>query len=219
LDGLEKNIQHVRSLDIAIMKGPSTTSKAKDPEAEEADERLKAIVVRCRELTHLNTNSVYEELFEMLANNRRTVVSFELGSAASVQYMLRLWNVLSDDTDAHCMGNLRYLALKRVEIPGDGGDPVPHLAFVKLCRHLETLDCYSCPMRNWTTPVSPIHNDDDTQQVQWALKQVKLDNVLDMIPVSAAFLKRCKMKAFMRFEGRGRSTGGSMTYKLPFFNI
>ncbi|KAI8351725.1 hypothetical protein B0O80DRAFT_500083 [Mortierella sp. GBAus27b] len=183
LDGLEKHIQCVRSLDIA-MKPSSTMRRDKE-------ERLKAILVQSRELTHLNTDSVSEELFEALANNRRTIVSFQLSSAPDYQYMLRLWHVLSDDTDAHCMKNLRSLSLKRVEIPGDGGDPVPHLAFVKLCRRLETLDCYNCPMRNWRAPVSPTHNEDDTQQTPWALKQVKLANVLDVISVNALFLKRC----------------------------
>ncbi|KAG0203723.1 hypothetical protein BGX31_003308, partial [Mortierella sp. GBA43] len=179
LDGLEKHIQCVRSLDVA-MKRSSTMRRDKE-------ERLKAILVQSRELTHLNTDSVSEALFEALANNRRTIVSFQLSSASNDQYMLRLWHVLSDDTDAHFMGNLRSLTLTRVEIPGNGGDPVPHLAFVKLCRRLETLDCHSCRMRSWTATVS----EDDAQQTPWALKQVKLASVLDMTSVSAFFLKRC----------------------------
>ncbi|KAI8353183.1 hypothetical protein B0O80DRAFT_499251 [Mortierella sp. GBAus27b] len=197
LDGLEKNIHFVRHLDIAI-KGSSTIPRVSGSEAEQAEERLKVILVQCRGLTQLNTDSVYEELFEVLANNRGSIVSFKLNSAADDQDMLRLWHVLGDDTDARCMGNLKHLALKRIEIPGDGGDPAHHLAFVKLCRRLETLDCYGCPMRNWTAPVLPIHtegenenNGDDTHRMPWALKQVKLTNVLDMISVDVPFLKRC----------------------------
>ncbi|KAI8346688.1 hypothetical protein B0O80DRAFT_517513 [Mortierella sp. GBAus27b] len=194
LDGLEKHIRFVRHLDIAI-KGSSTISRASDSEAKEAEERLKVILVQCRGLTQLATDSVYEGLFEVLANNRGSISSFKLNSAADDQDMLRLWRVLGDDTNAHCMGNLRHLALKRVEIPGDGGAPAPHLAFVKLCRRLETLDCYSCSMRNWTAPVLPIHNEGEneegTQQMPWAIKQVKFTNVLHMISVDVLFLKRC----------------------------
>ncbi|KAI8346679.1 hypothetical protein B0O80DRAFT_503318 [Mortierella sp. GBAus27b] len=194
LDGLEKHIHFVRHLDIAI-KGSSTIRRVSGSEAEQAEERLKVILVQCRGLTQLSTDSVYEELFEVLANNRGSIASFKLNSAADDQDMLRLWRVLGDDTNAHCMGNLRHLALKRVEIPGDGGDPAPHLAFVKLCRRLETLDCYSCSMRNWTAPVLPIHNEGEneegTQQMPWAIKQVKFTNVLHMISVDVLFLKRC----------------------------
>jgi hypothetical protein len=200
LDSLEQHTQLVRHLDIA-MKDSSTLHRVRDPEAERAEERLKAILVQCRRLTHLTTDSVYEELFEVLANNRRSMVSFKLSSAPDDQYMLRLWHVLGDDTDAHCLRNLKHLALKRIEIPGNGGDPVPHLAFVKLCRRLETLDCYSCPMRNWTAPVLPTHNEDDTHQ--WALREVTLLNVLDIISANALFFKRCKMKSIYMICGEG----------------
>ncbi|KAI8352024.1 hypothetical protein B0O80DRAFT_488380 [Mortierella sp. GBAus27b] len=197
LDGLEKNIQFVRSLDIAI-KGSSTTRRFKDPEAERAEERLKAILVQCRGLTQISTNSADEELLEVLANNRGTIVSFQMSSAANHQYMLRFWHAFSSDTDAHCLGSLRHLSLKRVEIPGNGGDPAPHSVFVKLCQGLETLDFYNCPMKHWTAPVLPTHNEgenenseEDTQEKPWAIKQATLRSVLDMISVNAIFLKRC----------------------------
>jgi hypothetical protein len=189
LDGLEKNILFVRSLDIAITKDPSITPRVKSFKPKEEEGRLKLILLQCRELTVLNTNSVYEELFEVLVNNRRTIASFQLRSDANHQYMLRLWHVLGDDTDARSMGNLRHLDLKRVEIPGDGSDPALHLAFIKLCCRLETLDCYCCPMRDWTPPV------EDTQQTSLALKEVTLTGMLDMIADDAPFLKRCKMKS------------------------
>jgi hypothetical protein len=188
LDGLEKHILFVRSLDIAITKDPSAP-RANSSKPEGAEGRLKLILLQCRELTVLNTNSVYEELFEILANNRRTIASFQLRSAANYQYMLRLWHVLGDDTDAGCMANLRHLDLKRIEIPGDGGDPALHVAFVQLCRRLETLDCYCCPMKDWTAPV------EDTQQTSLPLKEVKLMGMLDMIADDALFLERCKMKS------------------------
>ncbi|KAI8351991.1 hypothetical protein B0O80DRAFT_510816 [Mortierella sp. GBAus27b] len=199
LDGLEKNIQFVRSLDIAI-KGSSTTRRFEDSEAEEAEERLKAIIVQCRGLTQISTNSADEELLEVLANNRGTIVSFQMSSAADYQYMLRFWHAFSSDTDAHRMGSLRHLSLKRVEIPGNGGDPAPHSVFVKLCQGLETLEFYSCPMRAWKAPVLPIHNEgenenseEDTQEKPWAIKQVTLLGVLDMISVNTIFLKRFRL--------------------------
>ncbi|KAI8351611.1 hypothetical protein B0O80DRAFT_488444 [Mortierella sp. GBAus27b] len=190
MDNLEHHIQFVRSLEIA-MKGSSTVRRVKSSEDEKAEERLKAILVQCRELTRLKTDSVFEELFEVLANNRGTIVSFKLRSAPDLQYMPRLWHILGDDTDSHCMRNLSHLALTRVHLPGDGGDPVLHLAFVKLCRRLETLECYNCPMKDWAAPVSPIHNEDDPQQMPWALKRVRLMKVLDMMSVNTFFLKRC----------------------------
>ncbi|KAI8351994.1 hypothetical protein B0O80DRAFT_499901 [Mortierella sp. GBAus27b] len=208
LDGLEKNIQFVRSLDIAI-KGSSTTRRFEDSEAERAEERLKSILVQCRGLTQISTNSADEELLEVLANNRGTIVSFQMSSAADYQYMLRFWHAFSSDTDAHCMGSLRHLSLKRVEIPGNGGDPAPHSVFVKLCQGLETLDLYSCPMRAWKAPVLPTHNDgenenseEDTQEMPWPIKQVLLKSVLDMISVNTIFLKRCTFLEELTWSSR-----------------
>jgi hypothetical protein len=166
-----------------------------DQETKEAEERLKEVLVECRGLIHLNTNAVYDELFEVLGNNRETMFSLRLNSAVKDPYMLhRLWHVLSDDSDALCMGNLRHLTLTGVKIHGDGGDPGLHLAFVKLCQRLETLECKECPMKLWLMPPSFMEGRTDDTQPTLSLKQVKLVDVVDSILIHAYFLKRCKMK-------------------------
>ncbi|KAI8351598.1 hypothetical protein B0O80DRAFT_427805 [Mortierella sp. GBAus27b] len=196
LDRLERHIQFVRSLDIQMMS-PSAMSNA-DLKAIEEEGRLKAILIKCRRLTHITTKSFYSDLFEVLGNNRRTMLSFELGSAVDEQPMLhRLWDVLSDDTDTLRMGNLRHLTLRRVRIHGDGSDPTLHLAFVKLCQRLETLECINCRMRDWIPPVLPVHeegtnedNGEDTQGMPCTLKRVWFVKVLEKMSVNALFLKR-----------------------------
>ncbi|KAI8351663.1 hypothetical protein B0O80DRAFT_500035 [Mortierella sp. GBAus27b] len=173
------------------MKSSSTIRTVKDLNVKKAEERLKEILVQCRGLTHLTTNAVYEELFKVLSYNRETMVSFELKSAVKNQYMLdRLWYVLSNDTDTLCMGNLRHLTLKRVRIHGDGGHPGLHLAFVKLCQRLETLECVKCPMIDWIAPVLPTH-EEGTQKMPWTLKQAKFLGAMGSITHHARFLKRC----------------------------
>ncbi|KAI8351649.1 hypothetical protein B0O80DRAFT_455628, partial [Mortierella sp. GBAus27b] len=58
----------------------------------------KKILVQCRGLTHLNTNAVNDELFNMLSHNRETIVSLRLNSAVKDVYTLhRIWGVLSAD--------------------------------------------------------------------------------------------------------------------------
>ncbi|KAG0202199.1 hypothetical protein BGX31_003642, partial [Mortierella sp. GBA43] len=199
LDSLEKHTQFVRSLDI-VFKDPSDVRRIKDPEAKEAQERLKSILVQCRGLNHLNTNSLHEVPFKMLWNNRETIVSFGLSSTANDQYMLhRLWNILSEDTDTGCMRNLRHLILSNVKIHGDSGHPRLHSAFVKLCQRLETLECNRCSMESWRTPLLSMNkkgkNDDieidDTQQTPpWTLKQVKLVKVMNSLSFHVHFLQR-----------------------------
>ncbi|KAG0201686.1 hypothetical protein BGX31_003781, partial [Mortierella sp. GBA43] len=159
-----------------------------DLKTREEERRLKATLIKCRGLTHIITKWFYSDLFEVLGNNRGTMLSFELGSAVDEQPMLhRLWDVLSDDTDTLRMGNLRHLTLKRVRIHGDGSDPTIHLAFVKLCQRLETLECIKCRMEDWTPPVLPVHEEGT---MPCTLKRVKFVNVLDMMSVNALFLKR-----------------------------
>ncbi|KAI8351596.1 hypothetical protein B0O80DRAFT_455470, partial [Mortierella sp. GBAus27b] len=180
---------------------PSDVRRIKDPEAKEAQERLKSILVQCRGLNHLNTNSLHEVPFKMLWNNRETIVSFGLSSTANDQYMLhRLWNILSEDTDTGCMRNLRHLILSNVKIHGDSGHPRLHSAFVKLCQRLETLECNRCSMESWRTPLLSMNkkgkNDDieidDTQQTPpWTLKQVKLVKVMNSLSFHVHFLQRC----------------------------
>ncbi|KAI8351648.1 hypothetical protein B0O80DRAFT_427850 [Mortierella sp. GBAus27b] len=191
LDKLEHHIQLVRSLNIA-MKDSSTILAAKDPEAKKAEERLKDIVVQCRGLIQLNTNSFYEGLLKVLVNCRETLVSFDLSSAVNDQRMLsRLWHVLSDDTLR--MRNLRHLTLKCVKIHGNGSDPTLHLAFVKICQRLETLECTRCRMEDWTPPLLPIHEEgknEDTQRMRCTLKKVKLLEVMDKMSTDILFLKQ-----------------------------
>ncbi|KAI8351657.1 hypothetical protein B0O80DRAFT_455669 [Mortierella sp. GBAus27b] len=196
LDKLEHHIQLVRSLNIA-MKDSSTILAAKDPEAKKAEERLKDIVVQCRALIQLNTNTFYEELLKVLVNSRETLASFDLSSAVNDQRILsRLWHVLSDDTLR--MRNLRHLTLKCVKIHGNGRDPTLHLAFVKICQRLETLECTRCRMEDWTPPLLPMHGEgknEDTQRMRCTLKKVKLLDVMDKMSTDILFLKQCKMKS------------------------
>ncbi|KAI8351600.1 hypothetical protein B0O80DRAFT_455497 [Mortierella sp. GBAus27b] len=163
-------------------------------EAIKAQERLKSILLQCRGLNHLNTNSLHDSLhevpFKVLWNNRETIVSFGLSSTVNDQYMLhRLWHVLSEDTDIGYMRNLRHLTLRNVKIHGDSGRPGLHSAFVKLCQRLETLECNRCSMKSWRTPLLSMNNTHQTPP--WTLKQVKLMKVMDSLSFHVHFLQRC----------------------------
>lgn len=86
LDRLERHIQLVRFLHIQ-MKGPSTMSEV-DLKTRKEEGRLKATLVKCRRLTRIITDSLYSDLFEILGNNRGTMVSFELNPVVDEQHML-----------------------------------------------------------------------------------------------------------------------------------
>ncbi|KAI8351653.1 hypothetical protein B0O80DRAFT_427853 [Mortierella sp. GBAus27b] len=215
LDTLGHHIPFVRSLDIAV-NCPFTGRVVQDSQAEKAEQRLKETLNHCRGLTHLTTNAVYEELFKVLSYNRETLVSLRLNSAVKNPHMLhRLWHVLSDDMDTFCMGNLRHLTLKGVKIHGDGGDPGLHLAFVKLCQRLESLECRECPMKLWPMPPSYlVDRNDESQLTPWTLKQVKLVDVVDSILIHAYFLDRCTLLEELTLSSRRNHPLD--TWFLPF---
>ncbi|KAI8351687.1 hypothetical protein B0O80DRAFT_488489 [Mortierella sp. GBAus27b] len=215
LDTLEHHLPFVRSLDIAV-NDPFTGRIVKDSEAEKAEERLMKILPQCRGLTHLKTNAVNDKLINMLSCNRETMVSLKLNSAVKGQYTLHcLWYVVSGDSDTLCLGNLRHLTLKGVMIHGDLGDPDLHLAFVKLCQRLESLECRGCPMNLWPMPPSFMADrNDETQLTPWTLKQVKLEDVVDSILIHAYFLDRCTLLEELTLSSRRNHPLD--TWFLPF---
>ncbi|KAG0225328.1 hypothetical protein BGX31_007686 [Mortierella sp. GBA43] len=198
LDGLERHVQLIRFLDIALM--PPTMPKAKDPEAQEAEERLKAILARCCGLRHLKTNSLYDDLFNTLGNSRKTMIRFEWAPGVEQDQGMtrRLWQVLSDDSDALRMSHLRHLTLSGLKIQDDGDHPALHLVFSKLCQRLVTLECIGCTMKDWI-PQMPLsdkedknaYDEDDTQQIPWSLKKIKFMEVVEPISLHVRFFKRC----------------------------
>ncbi|KAG0221337.1 hypothetical protein BGX31_009987 [Mortierella sp. GBA43] len=170
--------------------------KIKYPHAKYAEqERLKSILVQCRGLVHLNMNSIDENLFQVLRNNRETMVSFNFYSTSKDQYMMHLfWDVLSGATDSNSMANLRHLTLTGIKINSDRCHPGLHLAFVKLCQRLESLECIRCRTRDWNELRSPRKDDDEvakTLRLPWTIRELKLVEVVTYVSFHKNLLKRC----------------------------